>query len=166
MSAPDVATVATVLAEHRFDWNTGFCGCDWPGPAIDEAAAAHEAHIATALLTSAPIAQALAAVEAVARVERRLAAGDGIEGIRAALWPPSPPPRDQTDAAAGGGLEARYRVEKINDPSGKHDDCRYFVLDPKHDPLAIEALTFYAGLARGAGLLELARGLAEWIDHV
>lgn len=42
------------------------------------------------------------------------------------------------------GLQQRYRVEKINDPAGKHDECRYFVLDPQHDPFARVALLAYA----------------------
>lgn len=45
------------------------------------------------------------------------------------------------------GLEARYRVEKISDPTGKHSDCRYFVLDPQHDPIARTALGLYAHVA-------------------
>jgi hypothetical protein len=42
------------------------------------------------------------------------------------------------------GLEARYEVKKINDPEGKHDNCWVFVLDPKHDPHAVNAIIAYA----------------------
>lgn len=42
------------------------------------------------------------------------------------------------------GLTARYRVEKINDRAGKHSECRFFVLDPQHDPIARVALRAYA----------------------
>ncbi len=42
------------------------------------------------------------------------------------------------------GLVERYRVEKIHDPDGKHAECRYFVLDPQHDPAARPALEAYA----------------------
>lgn len=38
------------------------------------------------------------------------------------------------------GLEYRYEVYKVSDPEGKHMDCRYFVLDPQHDPVAAKAL--------------------------
>lgn len=61
------------------------------------------------------------------------------------------------------GLEARYDVQKINDPEGKHEDCRYFVLDPQHDPLAREALAEYAVLASKAGHEGLARDLDAWL---
>lgn len=42
------------------------------------------------------------------------------------------------------GLYGKYRVERTSDPKGKHDDCRYFVLDPQHDPNAVTALRAYA----------------------
>jgi hypothetical protein len=45
------------------------------------------------------------------------------------------------------GLIAKYRVERLNDATGKHDDCRYFVLDPLHDPIARVALAAYASAA-------------------
>lgn len=61
------------------------------------------------------------------------------------------------------GLEARYEVRKINDPAGKHDECRYFVLDPQHDPIARKALRAYAGEARRVGLDALADDLGAWI---
>ena len=60
------------------------------------------------------------------------------------------------------GLEGRYRVKKINDPTGKHDGCRYFVLDPQHDLLALQALKYYARLARNAGYVPLADDLDQW----
>ena len=63
------------------------------------------------------------------------------------------------------GLEGRYRVEKINDPTGKHDDCRHFVLDPQHDPLAVRALRVYAAAANEAGYVRLAADLWEWADR-
>jgi hypothetical protein len=53
-------------------------------------------------------------------------------------------PRD--DRACG--LYGKYRVERISDPAGKHDDCRFFVLDPQHDPHALVALRAYASSAR------------------
>lgn len=57
------------------------------------------------------------------------------------------------------GLEARYEVKKINDPTGKHDKCRYFVLDPTHDPIAREALHYYSNRAHDLGLEALSNDL-------
>lgn len=61
------------------------------------------------------------------------------------------------------GLERRYTVRKINDPEGKHDACRYFVLDPQHDPIAREALRHYASLVRP---LALAADLDAWLNEI
>lgn len=67
------------------------------------------------------------------------------------------------------GLEQRYRVEKINDLAGKHDRCRYFVLDPQHDPAAREALRTYAAEMFSASndtlALALALELFDWADQ-
>jgi len=70
MSATDAATVAAVLAEHRAvvsgdddGWHV-VCSCGHNELSDDPLP-----HVATALLAAPPIAQALAAVEAVARVE-------------------------------------------------------------------------------------------------
>lgn len=46
------------------------------------------------------------------------------------------------------GLYGKYLVERVSDPAGKHDACRYFVLDPQHDPHAAAALRAYADSAR------------------
>lgn len=64
------------------------------------------------------------------------------------------------------GLNHRYNVEKVNDPTGKHDACRYFVLDPQHDPIARAALVTYASAARAAGYHELYRDLMDWVDLI
>lgn len=69
------------------------------------------------------------------------------------------PPTAEKDA----GLEGRYRVEKINDPTSKHDDCRYFVLDPQHDSIAEGVLRVYAGIARSEGFAALADDLEAWV---
>lgn len=71
------------------------------------------------------------------------------------------------------GLHERYRVEKVHDPEGKHADCRYFVLDPEHDPLARIALAAYAdaadrvqenhGTFRRRTYLPLVRDLRAWL---
>lgn len=78
---------------------------------------------------------------------------------------PAPEPQQAEADRAGGerGLEARYRVEKINDPTGKHAHCRYFVLDPQHDPLALDALDYYALLATEK-FPALANDLDRWVQ--
>ena len=60
------------------------------------------------------------------------------------------------------GLIEKYHVQRANDPLGKHSGCRYFVLDPRHDPLAINALLTYASDADRAGYHSLARDLRAW----
>lgn len=64
------------------------------------------------------------------------------------------------------GLERRYEVRKINDPTGKHNECRYFVLDPLHDPLARKALETYRFEARMAGLDALSADLRDWLVEI
>lgn len=64
------------------------------------------------------------------------------------------------------GLERRYDVKKVNDPDGKHDDCRYFVLDPLHDLLARKALATYRFEARMAGFDALSNDLRDWLEEL
>lgn len=64
------------------------------------------------------------------------------------------------------GLEQRYEVKKIHDPEGKHDACRYFVLDPEHDRIAVDALRAYATRAGADGLFALRADLHEWLDRI
>lgn len=63
------------------------------------------------------------------------------------------------------GLEHRYDVKRVNDLIGKHNDCRYFVLDPKHDPLARVALKAYADEAKSAGYTALADDLEDLVKQ-
>ncbi len=57
---------------------------------------------------------------------------------------------DTTAPGDGERLEThKYRVERLNDPEGKHAGCWYFVLDPHHDPHAVAALRRYAYSVRG-----------------
>jgi hypothetical protein len=60
------------------------------------------------------------------------------------------------------GLEHRYSVEKVSDPEGKHAGCRYFVLDPQHDPVAREVLYKYAMLTDND---ELSNDLLDWYEQ-
>lgn len=66
-------------------------------------------------------------------------------------------------SAKDSGLEARFHVKKIKDPAGKHDGCRYFVLDPMHDPIAEGVLRIYADEARRRGYEALADDLINWV---
>lgn len=61
------------------------------------------------------------------------------------------------------GLLHKYNVARVSDPTGKHDNCRYFVLDPKHDPIARQALSSYAARARLDGYEELYQDLMDWL---
>jgi hypothetical protein len=64
-----------------------------------------------------------------------------------------------------GKIEPRYQVNKISDTTGKHNECRYFVLDPVHDKHARMAIYSYAAsVARDDE--ELARELEEWIMNL
>lgn len=47
------------------------------------------------------------------------------------------------------GLYRKYYVRRLNDPTGKHKNCFYFVLDMTHDPYAIPAAQAYANACRG-----------------
>jgi hypothetical protein len=42
------------------------------------------------------------------------------------------------------GVYQKYRVERLNDPTGKHAGCNFFVLDLVHDKFSIPALRAYA----------------------
>jgi len=63
------------------------------------------------------------------------------------------------------GLHRNYHVQRLNDPDGKHADCRYFVLDPQHDPLAVEALEAYSDAAFSAGYIPLSKEIDHWIGR-
>lgn len=42
------------------------------------------------------------------------------------------------------GLYRKYEVTRLHDPTGKHDDCEYYVLDWVHDPFTLPAMAAYA----------------------
>ena len=46
------------------------------------------------------------------------------------------------------GLYRKYRVSRLDDVEGKHNECFYFVLDTVHDPFATPALRAYANACR------------------
>ena len=42
------------------------------------------------------------------------------------------------------GIYRKYEVTRLNDPSGKHEHCAFFVLDLVHDKFSTPALRAYA----------------------
>ena len=60
------------------------------------------------------------------------------------------------------GLYEKYEVLRLDDDEGKHYECRYFVLDPQHDPIARVALAAYEREARAQEFDRLADDLAAW----
>ena len=42
------------------------------------------------------------------------------------------------------GIYYKYIVRRVHDPEGKHDRCKYFVLDLTHDKFAAAAARAYA----------------------
>jgi hypothetical protein len=65
----------------------------------------------------------------------------------------------------GEGLVAKYEVTKLNDPTGKHEGCNYFVLDPQHDPTARIALKAYAD-AILPYRPQLSADITEWLSNL
>ncbi|MFJ2298127.1 hypothetical protein [Oerskovia paurometabola] len=59
-------------------------------------------------------------------------------------------------------LGAKYRVERTSDPTGKHANCGYFVLDPQHDPHAVTAMRAYSAAVRSERPA-LADDLDAWV---
>lgn len=51
------------------------------------------------------------------------------------------------------------RTDGSSEEGGKHEGCKYFVLDLTHDPHAIPAIKAYAGSARKDGYEFLANDL-------
>lgn len=63
----------------------------------------------------------------------------------------------------GPGLHEKFFVKRIEDETGKHNECRYFVLDPLHDPIARHALAYYGGATEAEGNLALAEDINQWL---
>lgn len=54
----------------------------------------------------------------------------------------------------------KFKVERADgDPTGKHRDCFYFVLDVEHDPHALPAIAAYAESCEADGYGPLAADL-------
>lgn len=64
------------------------------------------------------------------------------------------------------GLLPKYEVTRLGDQTGKHDECRFFVLDPQHDPIAREALRDYAVHALSYGYVALYQDLDRWLTEL
>lgn len=55
------------------------------------------------------------------------------------------PNKDTSKPTTQQGVFNKFTVTRNDgDPTGKHKDCEYFVLDTKHDPFAVYALASYA----------------------
>ena len=61
------------------------------------------------------------------------------------------------------GILHKYDVRRVLDPFGKHEGCRYFVMDPQHDHIARAALIAYAETAEAEGYEQLAGDLRRWV---
>jgi hypothetical protein len=61
------------------------------------------------------------------------------------------------------GLYHKYDVTRVNDTTGKHRECDYFVLDWRHDPYAVVAARAYAHACE-AEFPVLARELRQRAD--
>ena len=61
------------------------------------------------------------------------------------------------------GLYQKYLVKRLNDPTGKHTDCPYFVLDIKHDLHSRVALAAYIASCE-AEYPQLAADLARLLE--
>jgi hypothetical protein len=77
----------------------------------------------------------------------------------------TPSPRDFhiVNADRGRGLYHKYDVTRVNDTTGKHRQCDYFVLDWRHDPYAVVAARAYAHACE-AEFPVLARDLRQRAD--
>lgn len=64
------------------------------------------------------------------------------------------------------GLFRKFKVERTSDPEEKHDNCRYFVLDPQHDSLARISLVGYSRIARDNGFIALADDIDAWLEEI
>ena len=83
---------------------------------------------------------------------------------RAALAaaPPEPKaPEPQPDEKCG--LYQKYQVTRLHDPSGKHRECEFYVLDLIHDGYARAALLAYAAACEDE-FPKLARDLAAKLN--
>lgn len=63
----------------------------------------------------------------------------------------------------GRGLYHKYTVHRMFDWDHKHDDCRFFTLDPLHDPIARRAIKVYAVLIKKANP-KLSQDLKDWMS--
>lgn len=66
------------------------------------------------------------------------------------------------------GLIEKFRVERVV-PSSRgvdHTNCEYFVLDPKHDPIARACLVEYARTADEVGDKQLAADIYQWLSDL
>jgi len=63
------------------------------------------------------------------------------------------------------GLYKKYNVTRVADFDGKHENCEYFVMDPRHDLIARQVLEMYAQLAETAGYAKLPEDIRAMIER-
>ena len=64
------------------------------------------------------------------------------------------------------GLSGKFIVHRTDgDPKGKHEYCRYFVLDPDHDEHARTALLAYAEATKNHRLATQLRAWAQTFER-
>lgn len=64
------------------------------------------------------------------------------------------------------GLHRKYNVRRLNDETGKHHECEFFVLDWHHDKFAVPAMRAYADACQAEFpvLAEELRKLASYYE--
>ena len=64
------------------------------------------------------------------------------------------------------GIYDKFHVSRTDgDPTGKHANCGYFVLDPAHDPAAFAALECYIAAAWDERP-ELVGDISTWLETI
>ncbi len=101
-----------------------------------------------------------AAWNAYLRIDKQFVSWrDTIYAIYKAMLAATPQPTDAVLAAQSRqahdpdtkrGLYDKYAVRRLSDPTGKHANCEYFVLDLVHDEFAPDALDAYADACKTA----------------
>lgn len=81
----------------------------------------------------------------------------------AEVRPKDGPPDFDSPTKHERGLEERYDVTHLDNADHKHDNCRYFVLDPQHDKTALHSLRQYAYATPNE---VLKKDLLDWIAQI
>lgn len=77
-------------------------------------------------------------------------------------------PKTSSHFGGSSGLVNKFHVERLI-PSSRgvdHKNCEYFVLDPKHDPIARGCMVEYARIADQIGEKEKAADIFQWLSDL